>query len=93
MYIHMMKEHKLSSYKLNSVAFEFLNESKEEVHHTMISVLQDGTSHDRKRLATYCLKDALLPLKLCDKLKCIYNYAEMAKVTGIPIGYLFDRGQ
>lgn len=26
MYIHVMKEKKLTSYKLNSVAFEFLNE-------------------------------------------------------------------
>ena len=34
MYIHMMKETKLSSYTLNTVAYEFLGESKEEVHHT-----------------------------------------------------------
>lgn len=26
LYIHMMKEKKLSSYKLNSVSYEFLNE-------------------------------------------------------------------
>ena len=39
MYIHMMKETKLSSYTLNSVAYEYLGESKEEVHHTQISVL------------------------------------------------------
>lgn len=32
-------------------------------------------------------------MKLVDKLKCLYNYAEMAKVTGIPISYLFNRGQ
>jgi DNA polymerase elongation subunit (family B) len=30
----MMKETKLSSYKLNSVAYELLGETKEEVHHT-----------------------------------------------------------
>ena len=32
-------------------------------------------------------------MKLVEKLKCLYNYAEMAKVTGIPISYLFNRGQ
>lgn len=32
-------------------------------------------------------------MKLVDKLKCLYNYAEMAKVTGIPISYLFNWGQ
>lgn len=39
MYIHMMKETKLSSYKLNYVAYELLGQTKEEVHHTQISVL------------------------------------------------------
>lgn len=39
LYNHMLSEKKLTSYKLNSVAYEFLNEQKEEVHHTMISVL------------------------------------------------------
>jgi len=28
-----------------------------------------------------------------DKLMCVYNYAEMARVTGVPINYLFMRGQ
>lgn len=93
MYIHMMKETKLSSYTLNSVAYQFLGESKEEVHHSQISVLQSGTKKDRVRLCTYCLKDSELPMKLVDKLKCIYNYAEMAKVTGIPVCYLFNKGQ
>ncbi len=34
-----------------------------------------------------------LPLKLMEKLMCIYNYTEMARVTGVPINYLFNRGQ
>lgn len=24
---------------------------------------------------------------------CLYNYAEMARVTGVPANYLFTRGQ
>jgi DNA polymerase delta subunit 1 len=28
-----------------------------------------------------------------EKLMCIYNYAEMARVTGVPLNYLFIRGQ
>ena len=47
----------------------------------------------RKRLAIYCIKDAELPLKLMEKLCCIYNYAEMARVTGVPVNYLLNRGQ
>ncbi|EGR29193.1 hypothetical protein IMG5_161090 [Ichthyophthirius multifiliis] len=93
MFIHMQKEQKLSSYSLNTVSYHFLNEQKEDVHHTQISVLQEGNSETRKRLAIYCLKDSQLPLKLMQKLMCIYNYTEMARVTGVPINYLFVRGQ
>jgi hypothetical protein len=30
----MHKEHKLSSYRLNNVAYEILKDQKEDVHHT-----------------------------------------------------------
>ena len=41
----------------------------------------------------YCLKDALLPLRLLEKLMCVINYMEMARVTGVPLVYLLSRGQ
>ena len=28
-----------------------------------------------------------------EKLCCLYNYAEMARVTGVPINFLLTRGQ
>lgn len=46
-----------------------------------------------RRLAVYCLKDAYLPLRLLDKLMCLTNYMEMARVTGVPLSYLLTRGQ
>ena len=39
------------------------------------------------------MKDAWLPLRLLSKLMCIVNYMEMARVTGVPLGYLLSRGQ
>jgi DNA polymerase delta subunit 1 len=39
------------------------------------------------------MKDAILPLRLLDKLMCIINYMEMARVTGVPLSYLLSRGQ
>ena len=45
------------------------------------------------RLAVYCLKDAYLPLRLLDKLMCIINYMEMARVTGVSLSSLQTRGQ
>lgn len=41
----------------------------------------------------YCLKDAMLPLRLMEKLMCVINYMEMARVTGVPLTYLLSRGQ
>lgn len=44
-------------------------------------------------MAVYCLKDAYLPLRLLQKLMCVINYMEMARVTGVPLTYLLSRGQ
>lgn len=86
------RDHKLRSYSLNSVSAEFLGQQKEDVHYSIIADLQRGNEQTRRRLAVYCLKDALLPLKLMDKLLCLTNYMEMARVTGIPLGWLVSRG-
>jgi len=39
------------------------------------------------------MKDAVLPLRLMEKLMCVINYMEMARVTGVPLNYLLTRGQ
>ncbi|KAH8116379.1 DNA polymerase family B-domain-containing protein [Phellopilus nigrolimitatus] len=89
----MQREHKLRSYTLNAVCAQFLGEQKEDVHHSVITELQNGTSESRRRLAVYCLKDAYLPQRLMDKLMCFVNYIEMSRVTGVPFNYLLSRGQ
>ncbi|KAL7749935.1 DNA-directed DNA polymerase delta [Sorochytrium milnesiophthora] len=87
------RDYKLRSYSLNAVCAHFLGEQKEDVHHSIITELQNGNEETRRRLAVYCLKDAYLPQRLLDKLMCIINYSEMARVTGIPFNYLLSRGQ
>jgi DNA polymerase delta subunit 1 len=71
----------------------FLKEQKEDVHHSMITELFNGDCNSRRRLAVYCLKDAYLPQRLLDKLMCLVNYTEMARVTGVPFNYLLAHGQ
>ena len=90
---YMFRNHKLSSYSLNSVSAEFLGQQKEDVHHSIISDLQNGSDADRHRLAVYCLKDSLLPIRLINKLSVLVNYIEMARVTGVPLDFLLTRGQ
>lgn len=53
---YMQREHKLRSYTLNSVCAQFLGEQKEDVHHSVITELQNGGAESRRRLAVYCLK-------------------------------------
>ncbi|KAK3325423.1 DNA polymerase family B-domain-containing protein [Apodospora peruviana] len=89
----VQRDHQLRSYTLNSVCSNFLGEQKEDVHHSMITELFEGTPESRRRLALYCLKDAYLPQRLIDKLSCIENYTEMARVTGVPFNFLLARGQ
>ncbi|CAH2267635.1 jg16926 [Pararge aegeria aegeria] len=89
----LVRDYKLRSYTLNAVSFHFLHEQKEDVHHSIITDLQNESEQTRRRLAMYCLKDAYLPLKLLNKLMCIINYMEMARVTGVPLLCLLTRGQ
>ncbi|ESZ94847.1 DNA polymerase delta catalytic subunit [Sclerotinia borealis F-4128] len=89
----VQRDHQLRSYTLNSVCAQFLGEQKEDVHYTMITELFNGTPESRRRLAVYCLKDAFLPQRLMDKLSCLENYTEMARVTGVPFNFLLSRGQ
>lgn len=89
----LLRDYKLRSYTLNAVSYHFLQEQKEDVHHSIITDLQNENEQTRRRLAVYCLKDAYLPLRLLNKLMCIVNYMEMARVTGVPLSCLLTRGQ
>ena len=89
----LQRDQKLRSYTLNFVSATFLGEQKEDVDHSEISNLFHGSNDDRRRLAVYCLKDAYLPQRLADKLMILVNNIEMARVTGVPLGYLLPHGQ
>lgn len=41
----------------------------------------------------WLVQDAYLPQRLVDKLMYMYNYIEMARVTGVPMSFLLTRGQ
>jgi DNA polymerase delta subunit 1 len=56
-------------------------------------VLQRGTDADRKVLAEYCLKDALLPIQILEKKLIMFKYTEMCRVCSVPYSYLIERGQ
>ena len=89
----IIREHKLRSYTLNAVSATFLGEQKEDVHYSMIAQLHSQDEYARRRLAIYCIKDAYLPLHLMNQLQALVNTTEIVRVCGIPLQYLFSRGQ
>eukprot|EP00834_Sanchytrium_tribonematis_P001028 NODE_22_length_42145_cov_1.310612.p2 type:complete len:869 gc:universal NODE_22_length_42145_cov_1.310612:3439-833(-) len=89
----ILRDYKLRSYSLNAVSAEFIGDQKEDVHHSIITELQNGNQDTRRRLAIYCIKDAELPLLLMRKLMTLINYIEMSRVCGVPFNFLLSRGQ
>lgn len=87
------RDHKLNSYKLDSVSEHFLGDRKEDVSPSMIFKLFDGSAEDRAVIASYCIKDTELPLRILNKLNILPNMIEMSNVTMVPIDYLMTRGQ
>ncbi|CDW75907.1 dna polymerase delta catalytic subunit [Stylonychia lemnae] len=79
--------------RIKELFTKFLGEQKEDVQHTIISELQNQNEFTRRRLAIYCIKDAYLPLRLMWKLDCLYHMCEISRVCGVPLSYLFTRGQ
>ena len=69
--VALQRDHKLSSYSLNAVSAHFLGEQKEDVHHSIISDLQNGNEETRRRLAVYCLK-VIHPLLRLDPLLLVH---------------------
>lgn len=45
----LLRDYKLRSYTLNSVSYHFLGEQKEDVHHSIITELQEGNPQTRRR--------------------------------------------
>ena len=77
------RDHKLSSYSLNAVSAHFLGEQKEDVHHSIISDLQNGNEETRRRLAVYCLK-VTHPARQLTLSDCSACYQGFTSVMGHP---------
>ena len=96
-YIDLLKvvqrDHKLDSYKLDSVAEHFLGERKNDVSPNDIFRLQRGSADDRRIIADYCVQDCELCNRLLAKLETIANSVGMANVCIVPLSFIFMRGQ
>ena len=66
--------------------------TKEDLHFTEITPKWQAGPEGRRELGIYCLKDAELPLALIQSLSITFNAVERARVTGLPLEWVLNRG-
>lgn len=67
--------------------------AKDDVSPQDIFRLQKQGPEERTIIAKYCIKDVVLCVELCKKLKIVINNISMANVCGVPFSWIFKRGQ
>jgi len=94
---------KSGEFTLGEVAKRYLNQEKGDVDYMEIFQLQLGGPDTRKKLASYCVQDALLPYLLMMlqqypsrsnsalELDILEFYIHQARETGVPLKYLLTK--
>ena len=72
-----------SSYDLNAVASELLDEKKHEVALAELPEIWDNNHQELEKFCEYCLHDSLLTYNLA--VKMLPTIIEMVKIVGIPV--------
>ena len=89
----VQRDHKLDSYKLDTVATHFMKMNKHDITPQDIFRLQKGSAADRKIIAEYCIQDCALVNQLIMKLEVVANNMGMSNVCLVPLSFIFMRGQ
>ena len=90
----LQREKQLDSYKLDSVAQEFLGQSKHDVSpQDIFRMFKGGRPEDLRTIAEYCVQDCALVNALVTKFKVVENQSQMGNVCHVPMSYIFMRGQ
>nr|QDO16561.1 DNA polymerase delta catalytic subunit [Crypthecodinium cohnii]USW07833.1 DNA polymerase delta catalytic subunit [Crypthecodinium cohnii] len=84
------KEHKLVDYSLGSLYEHFCKKPLAELRSSTLATLR---SERPRAYASHLLKSAQACMQIFDKLALLFNFVEMARVTGVPLRYLLDRGE
>jgi len=84
------KEHKLIDYSLSALSEYFCQSALPELREvTLVQLLQKRP----RAFAQHVLRQAEASLRVFDHLAYLFNFVEMARVTGCPLTYLLERGQ
>lgn len=89
------KELKLDSYSLANVSKTYLDDGDTKIDLKPWEIFKKFTqgSFERAEIATYCVRDVELPLKLMGRLSTLENTMQMANAVCCPVDFLQNRGQ
>jgi len=94
MFQEVKRNFKLDSYSLNNVSLVYLNDSKIDMPaREMFARFERQHPTEMSEVAEYCVKDTILPHRICKRLCLDVNLLEMAKACWVPLSYLCERGQ
>ncbi len=93
LYTIIKREKKLSSYKLDAVANEYIGDHKDPITALDLFNMSMGTAKEIATIVHYCVKDCTLVIDLILKLCIITNNIAMANVTRVPMSYIESKGQ
>lgn len=94
--VHLRRDpiYKPRSYSLFNVCTDLLEgDNKDDIHWNQIAKLCRSGPVGNSIVAKYCAQDCILPVKITYVRNDWMNLAQQARVTGIPLDYLFIRGQ
>lgn len=84
------KDHRLTDYSLGNLAEHFCQLPIAELSEASLARL----AVERPRaFAQHVLRQAEASMQIFEQLAYLYNFVEMARVTGCPLAYLLERGQ
>lgn len=84
------KEHRLTDYSLGGLAEHFCRAPMPELREVDLAQLRMTRP---RAFAQHALRQAEATLTIFDQLAFLFNFVEMARVTGCPLSYLLERGQ
>jgi DNA polymerase elongation subunit (family B) len=91
---YIERSFKLKNYKLDTVCKEFLKTTKDDVDASDIfSLYREGSSKSIAKIGKYCVQDTWVTLLLFEKLLIWFDLIESATTNGVPIFYLYTKGQ
>ena len=93
LYLHMKKDYKLDSYKLDNVADHFLNRKKLDMTPRRLFQALKESRESMIEVSRYCIRDCDLVNELVSFLQIFFSIMELSNVSRIPFDFINMRGQ